>query len=79
MIHAVTIHNQSLYGHQLDQMLRMRHSYYVEGRGWDGLTSRDGRETDEFDNEAALYLISLHSFGGVALQFARPRRSARSC
>lgn len=66
MIHAVHIDNQHLYGRQLDQMFRMRHAYYIEGHGWSGLTSRDGRETDEFDDEDAVYLMSLDPFGDVA-------------
>lgn len=52
MIHAVTLANQHLYGRQLDQMFRMRHAFYVKGPGWSDLTSKDGRETDEFDDEA---------------------------
>ena len=50
MIRAVTAENQHLYGRQLDQMFRMRHTYYIEGHGWGGLTSQDGPETDEFDH-----------------------------
>lgn len=66
MIHVVTIDNQHLYGRQLDQMFRMRHTYYVEGHGWDGLTSHNGRETDEFDDGAVIYLMSIDPFGDVA-------------
>lgn len=66
MIHAVTLANQHLYGRQLDQMFRMRHAFYVEGHGWSGLTSKDGRETDEFDDESAVYLMSIDPFGDVA-------------
>ena len=66
MIHAVTLANQHLHGRQLDQMFRMRHAFYVEGHGWSGLTSKDGRETDEFDNESAIYLMSIDPFGDVA-------------
>ncbi|MDP3738681.1 MAG: acyl-homoserine-lactone synthase [Hyphomonadaceae bacterium] len=66
MIHAVGAANQHLYARQLDQMFRMRHVFYVEGHGWDGLTSRDGKETDEFDDENAIYLMSVDPFGDVA-------------
>ena len=66
MIHVVSIDNQHFYGRQLDQMFRMRHDYYVKGHGWSGLTSTDGRETDEFDNEAVVYLMSVDPFGDVA-------------
>jgi N-acyl-L-homoserine lactone synthetase len=66
MIHAVTLANQHLYGRQLDQMFRMRHAYYIEGHGWSGLTSQDGRETDEFDDGDVVYLMSIDPFGDVA-------------
>jgi acyl-homoserine lactone synthase len=66
MIHAVHSANQHLYARQLDQMFRMRHAFYVEGHGWSGLTSADGRETDEFDDELAVYLMSIDPFGDVA-------------
>lgn len=66
MIHAVTLANQHLYARQLEEMFRMRHAYYVEGHGWAGLKSDNGKETDEFDNEDAVYLMSLDPFGSVA-------------
>jgi N-acyl-L-homoserine lactone synthetase len=66
VIHVVSIANQHLYAAQLDQMFRMRHAFYVEGHQWSGLISRDGREVDEFDNEAAVYLLSLDPWGEVA-------------
>jgi len=66
MIHVVSLANQHLYARQLDQMFRMRHAFYVEGHGWADLTSQDGRETDEFDDEHAVYLMSLDPFGDVA-------------
>src|SRR5262249_9126273 len=37
-----------------------------EGHGWSGLTSQDGRETDEFDDLSAVYLMSLDPTGDVA-------------
>jgi acyl-homoserine lactone synthase len=66
MIHAVTLANQHLYAHQLDQMFRMRHAFYIEGHRWADLTSQDGKETDEFDDEHAVYLMSLDPFGDIA-------------
>ncbi len=66
MIHLVSLANQHLYARQLDQMFRMRHTFYIEGHGWSGLTSHDGKETDEFDDEHAVYLMSLDPFGEVA-------------
>jgi len=66
MIHVVTYENQHLYPRQLDQMFRMRHEFYIEGHGWSGLTSSDGKETDEFDSSDAVYLMSIDARGDVA-------------
>ncbi len=66
MIHVVTGENQHLYGPQLDEMFRMRHEYFIEAQGWDALESINGRETDEFDDGAVVYLINLDSDGRVA-------------
>ena len=69
MIHVVTIHNQHLYARQLDEMFRMRHEFYVRQRGWSDLNSIDGRETDEFDNEHAVYLMNLDRYGQILATF----------
>lgn len=69
LIHVVTIHNQHLYGRQLDEMFRMRHDFYVKQRGWSDLTSANGRETDDYDNEHAVYLMNLGSQGEILATF----------
>ncbi len=69
MIHVVTANNQHLYARQLDEMFRMRHDFYVVQRGWTNLTSSDGRETDEFDDENAVYLMNLDRFGKILSTF----------
>ncbi|MFC6197920.1 acyl-homoserine-lactone synthase [Ponticaulis profundi] len=69
MIYVVTIDNQHLFARQLDQMFRMRHDYYVRDRGWTNLTASDGKETDEFDNEHAVYLMHLDRFGDIQSTF----------
>ncbi len=66
MIHAVSLANQHLYARQLDQMFRMRHAFYIEDHGWADLTAIDGKEIDEFDDDHAVYLMSLDPFGDVA-------------
>lgn len=66
MIHVVTSATHHLYPRQLDQMFRMRHRFYIEGHGWSGLSSRNGRETDEFDGGDVVYLLSLDAWGDVA-------------
>jgi N-acyl-L-homoserine lactone synthetase len=67
MIHAISAVNQHLYARQLDRMFRMRHAFYVEGHGWAGLTSKDGLEVGEFDDENAVYLMRIDPFGDVAV------------
>lgn len=69
MIHVVTNRNQHLYARQLDEMFRMRHEFYVLQRGWKNLTSANGRETDEFDDENAVYLMNLDRFGRILSTF----------
>lgn len=69
MIHVVTLENQHLYGRQLESMFRMRHEFYVKQRGWTNLTSSDGRETDEFDNDHAVYLLNLDKYGEILSTF----------
>ena len=66
MIHVVTIHNQHFYGPQLDDMFRLRHDIFIRRLGWSGLTARNGKETDQFDNESAVYLLNLTPKGLVA-------------
>ena len=69
MIHVVTFENQHLYARQLEEMFRMRHEFYIRQRGWTNLNGEDGRETDEFDNEHAVYLMNLDRFGHILSTF----------
>lgn len=69
IIHVVTSRNQHLYARQLDEMFRMRHEFYMLQRGWKNLTSSNGRETDEFDDENAVYLMNLDRFGNILSTF----------
>lgn len=69
MIHVVTIANQHLYAKQLDEMFRMRHEFYIKQRGWTNLTGSEGRETDEFDNDHAVYLMNLDRYGAILSTF----------
>ncbi len=69
MIHVVSADNQHLYARQLDEMFRMRYEFYVKQRGWSNLKPKDGRETDEFDDENAVYLMNLDRFGRILSTF----------
>jgi acyl-homoserine lactone synthase len=41
----------------LDQALRLRHSVFVEERGWESLRRADERETDQFDTRDTVHHI----------------------
>lgn len=69
VIHTVTSTNLHLYARQIDEMFRMRHEFYVRQRGWTNLTSSNGRETDEFDDLNAVYLMNLDQFGNILSTF----------
>jgi acyl-homoserine lactone synthase len=43
----------------LDQTFRLRHQVFVEERGWPASAHGDGRETDEFDDADAIYVIAV--------------------
>ncbi|HVK82263.1 MAG TPA: acyl-homoserine-lactone synthase [Verrucomicrobiae bacterium] len=57
--HIVTRANRARYVDALDQMHRQRHALFVEELGWNALTSVDGREIDEFDDDNAVYLLTI--------------------
>jgi acyl-homoserine lactone synthase len=65
VIYLVDRRNRSNYQDQIDEMYRVRHRIYVDGRGWSGLRRADGRERDEFDTEHAVYLLGLDEEGTV--------------
>jgi acyl-homoserine lactone synthase len=58
-VHVVGQHNASSYGDVLENYHRWRHLIYVEERGWNDLRSPDGLERDQFDTDAATYLIAI--------------------
>jgi N-acyl-L-homoserine lactone synthetase len=57
--HIVTCANRARYANALDQMHRLRHALFVEQLGWKALRSIEGREIDEYDNDDAVYLITI--------------------
>jgi len=68
MIHAVTVANRSLYAKQIEEMHRLRWRFFIEERGWKALRAlqvREGFERDEFDDERAVYLMSISQDGRV--------------
>lgn len=59
MLHLIDATNCDLPKNQelLEASYRVRHTEYVEGRGWKALARPDGREFDQFDNPNATYLL----------------------
>src|SRR4029078_13272759 len=59
-VHVITNTNRHLYERELDDHHRIRHHIYIEELKWKGLTPRsDGREYDQFDFDATVYLLGL--------------------
>lgn len=57
--HIVTCANRARYADALDQMHRQRHALFIEQLGWSALQSIDGREIDEYDDDNAVYLLTI--------------------
>ncbi len=47
-----------------EQLFRLRHDIFVKGRGW-SLPCGNGRETDQYDVDEAVYFIDLNSDGVI--------------
>ena len=56
MIDVITEHTARHFAAAMDSMFRLRHEVLVERMGWN-LTSLNGLERDQFDNENAVYLL----------------------
>jgi acyl-homoserine lactone synthase len=67
MIHIVTAENRKLYEKELLEQHRIRYDIYVRENHWKGLRVEDGRESDQFDNDDAVYILAIengHVVGG---------------
>jgi acyl-homoserine lactone synthase len=56
--HVVTAENKHLYEQEFEQFLRRRHDIFVGQKKWRPV-SLDGREVDEFDTDAATYILGV--------------------
>ncbi len=66
MIHIVHAGNRDLYAQELDQLFRLRAKFFKEILGWSALTVTDGKETDVYDDERAIYLLALEADGQIS-------------
>jgi acyl-homoserine lactone synthase len=57
-VHVVQSCNRHLYEREFDEFLRRRHDYFVKKKRWRP-ESPDGREIDQFDTDAATYLLGI--------------------
>jgi len=71
MIHIINRHNQHLYASVLRQMHELRHTVFVEEKGWKTLARDDRLEFDQFDTDEAVYFLKLDKddkiLGGMRL------------
>ena len=65
MIYVIDRHNRAGFYEQLEQMFRLRHDIYVKRRGWKALERADGRDIDQFDTDATVYLLAIDDTGSV--------------
>lgn len=65
MLYVIDKSNRTAFADQVEQMFRIRHDIYVKQRDWTALDRPDGREIDQFDTEAAVYLLGIDATGGV--------------
>lgn len=56
--HIVNAKNRHLYENEFEQFLRFRHDHFVKEKGWREARS-DGREIDQFDTDAATYVLGI--------------------
>ena len=59
MIHLVTSDNRARYADAMDQYFKLRHDIYVVERQWRGLTSSEGREIDDYDDDDSSYFLAI--------------------
>ncbi|MER9758099.1 hypothetical protein NKJ46_32835 [Mesorhizobium sp. M0166] len=78
-VHVVNALNKHLYENEFDEFLRRRHDFFVHQKRWRP-PSPDGRELDQFDTDAATYLLGLEDGRVVTSARLIPRlpASARS-
>jgi len=66
MIHVVNATNQGEYLNEMEQVWRLRHRVFVEGKGWSELAKPDGREIDQFDTPSAIHFLLMRGREVVA-------------
>ena len=65
MLYLIDRRNRAAFASQIEEMFRIRHRVYVDGRGWQAIARPDKREIDQFDTDDAVYLLGVGPDGRV--------------
>jgi acyl-homoserine lactone synthase len=66
MIEIINSGNAKFHGDLLDKQFRLRHEIFVQDRGWTDFDIDGTHERDQYDDDAAVYLIAADQTGTVA-------------
>lgn len=66
MIEIINSGNAKRHGDLLDRQFQLRHDIFVKERGWTDFDVDGHRERDQYDDEAAIYLVAADQTGTVA-------------
>lgn len=76
MMDIVSRENAHLYAHELEEMFRLRHRFFVDHLGWSDLKKPDGLERDQFDTPDTIYLLLIEDGTVVGSHRAMPTMKA---
>jgi acyl-homoserine lactone synthase len=62
MILCLRGNERTAHSRLFDQLFRLRHDIFIKGRGW-SLPCGEGRETDQYDVEEAVYFLDVNDEG----------------
>lgn len=66
MIEIIHSGNASQFEDLLDKQFRLRHEIFVGERGWSNFNVDGVHEKDQYDDDAAIYLVAADGAGSVA-------------
>jgi acyl-homoserine lactone synthase len=66
MIEIINSDNAKFHRDLLDKQFRLRHEIFVQDRGWTDFDIDGVHERDQYDNDAAIYLVAADDSGTVA-------------
>jgi acyl-homoserine lactone synthase len=66
MIEVIHSGNAGQFGDLLDRQFQLRHEVFVRERGWTAFDVDGTHEKDQYDDDAAVYLVAANDAGAVA-------------